>query len=120
MAIWPTYDDIAEVLYELAAGLFESEAESFPAFRVRDGGLIESASALPHQPYYETFAEKLAAMVRSIAANHALADGNKRLALTVLHSALIVNGYVYQWSDEEAEEIILRARNRRKRFSLAG
>lgn len=47
-------------------------------------------------------------MVRSLAANHALADGNKRLALTAMHATLLVNGYVYKWSQEEAEELILR------------
>jgi len=47
-------------------------------------------------------------MVRSIAANHALEDGNKRLAVTVLHSTLLVNGYTYLWSDDDAVELMLR------------
>lgn len=47
-------------------------------------------------------------MVRSIAGNHALADGNKRLAVTVLHSTLLVNGYLYRWNEEDAEQLILR------------
>lgn len=48
-------------------------------------------------------------MVRSIAANHALADGNKRLALTVLHSTLLTNGYGYLWQDDQAVVLVLRA-----------
>ena len=63
---------------------------------------------MPHQPYYETFWQKLAAMVRSVAANHALVDGNKRLAHTVLHTTLIVNGYVWMWSQQDGETLILR------------
>lgn len=96
------------VLYELATGLFGSAENPYPAFEIMDRGLLESALALPHQPYYETFEEKLAAMVRSIAANHALRDGNKRLALAVLHSTLLVNGYVYLWQDDSAEALVVR------------
>lgn len=71
--------------------------------------MLESALALPHQPYYETFPDKLAALVRSIACNHALVDGNKRLAVTVLHTTLLVNGYLWLWSDEDAANAMLRA-----------
>ena len=70
--------------------------------------LLESAIALPHQSFYLTFWDKLAAMVRSIAANHALLDGNKRLALAVLHSSLCQNHYWWVWSQEDAYYLILR------------
>jgi len=96
------------VLYELAAGLFGSAENPFPAFRIERLELLESALALPHQPYYETFFDKLAALVRSIAANHSLVDGNKRLAVAVLHSTLLVNGFIYVWDQEDAAEIALR------------
>ncbi|MCH7512283.1 MAG: type II toxin-antitoxin system death-on-curing family toxin [Chloroflexi bacterium] len=96
------------VLWELAYALYDSPEEAFPSFVIENEGLLESALALPHQPYYETFEDKLAAMVRSIAANHALVDGNKRLALSVLHSTLLVNGYVWFWPNEAAEELVLR------------
>lgn len=107
-ARWPSFDEVVGILYELATGLFGSAENPYPAFRVMNRGLIESAIALPHQPYYETFPERLAAMVRSLAANHGLRDGNKRLALTVLHSTLLVNGHVYTWNDDEAEALVLR------------
>src|SRR3989338_1852095 len=106
--VWPSYEDIVGVLYELAAGLFGSADNPFPAFQVSNRGLLESAIALPHQPYYVDFAEKLAAMVRSIAANHALRDGNKRLSVAVLHTTLLVNGYLYLWSDEDAAVVAER------------
>lgn len=106
--VWPTYADIVGILYELAAGLFGTADHPFPAFNVMNRGLLESAIALPHQPYYETFWDKLAAMVRSIAANHALHDGNKRLAVTVLHSTLIVNGWLYVWDDDSAVVLMER------------
>lgn len=86
---WPTFEEVVGVLYELASELFGSAVNPYPAFRIDDRGLLESAIALPHQDFYETFSDKLAAMVRSIAANHALQDGNKRLAVAVLHSTVV-------------------------------
>ena len=52
---------------------------------VRDVGLIDSAVGRPRsnpfgQDAYPTLALKAAALLHSIASNHALADGNKRLA----------------------------------------
>ena len=96
------------MLNRLAVGLFGSPEEARPAFVVQSKAQLESALALPHQPYYRTFAEKLAALTRSIACNHGLADGNKRLAVTVLHSTLLLNDYVWMWSDDDAEAVVLR------------
>lgn len=107
--VWPAFDDVEGILYELAAGLFGSPEEAFPSFQIENQGLLESALGLPHQPYYESFADKLAALVRSIACNHALVDGNKRLAVTVLHSTLVLNGRVWLWSDEDAANAMVRA-----------
>ncbi len=107
--VWPNFEVIEGGLYELARGLYGSPEQAFPSFRIGSRALLESALGLPHQPYYETFAEKLAALVRSVACNHALADGNKRLAMTVLHSTLVLNGYVWLWSSEDAAHAILRA-----------
>ncbi|MBN1173808.1 MAG: Fic family protein [Micromonosporaceae bacterium] len=53
--------------------------------KVRDYGLLSSASARPMtsmygQEAYPDLAEKTAALLHSICCNHALIDGNKRLA----------------------------------------
>lgn len=53
---------------------------------VRDLGLLESALARPQasafgQDAYGDIHEKAAALLHSLARNHALIDGNKRLAL---------------------------------------
>jgi death-on-curing protein len=53
---------------------------------VRDVGLLESALARPRasvfgEDAYSTLHEKAAALLHSLARNHALVDGNKRLAL---------------------------------------
>lgn len=52
---------------------------------VRDWGLLSSALARPqatgyNEPAYRTSHEKAAALLDSLARNHALIDGNKRLA----------------------------------------
>ncbi len=56
---------------------------------VRDIGLVESAVARPMasafgEDAYPSIDHKAAALVHSIARNHALVDGNKRLALAGL------------------------------------
>ena len=107
--VWPTYEDVTGVLGSLAVGLFGSSGEAHPTFAVQSRERLESAIALPHQPYYETFADKLAALTRSIACNHGLVDGNKRLAVTVLHSTLLLNDRIWLWSDDDAAAVVLRA-----------
>src|SRR5271155_460945 len=52
---------------------------------VRDVGLLDSAAARPRasafgEDAYETIDLKAAALLHSVARNHALVDGNKRLA----------------------------------------
>ena len=61
---------------------------------IRDVGLLESTVARPRaiafgEAAYPTIHQKAAALVHSLARNHALVDGNKRLALaaTIAFSA---------------------------------
>lgn len=59
---------------------------------IRDLGLLESALARPQasafgEPVYPTIHEQAAALLHSLARNHALVDGNKRLALASRSSA---------------------------------
>lgn len=66
---------------------------------VRDYGLLESALARPRasvfgQDAYLDLHLKAAALMHSLARNHALVDGNKRLAWTACRTFLAVNG---QW-----------------------
>ncbi|QZY47730.1 type II toxin-antitoxin system death-on-curing family toxin [Mycolicibacterium austroafricanum] len=68
-----------------------------PDVSVRDYGLLESAQARPRtsvlgeDAYPELFG-KAAALVHSLARNHALVDGNKRLAWTACRTFLALNG----------------------------
>jgi death on curing protein len=74
---------------------------------VRDLGLLDSACHRPQasffgQEAYPTVAGKAAALMHSLAGNHALVDGNKRLALLATAVFLRVSGYVLDLADDEA------------------
>ncbi len=71
--------------------------ERFGYGPVADSGLLASAAARPvtsvaGQDAYETLQEKAAALLESICRNHALVDGNKRLALHAAAVFLRLNG----------------------------
>ena len=77
---------------------------------VRDLGLLDSACHRPQASLfgheaYPTLAAKAAALMHSLAGNHPLADGNKRLALLATVVFLRINGYVLDLSDDEAFEL---------------
>ncbi len=79
---------------------------------VRDHGLLESALARPQasafgQDAYETFEQKAAALLHSLARNHALVDGNKRLALAATIAFLGVNGQQLQFSNDDAYDFVI-------------
>ena len=79
---------------------------------VRDLGLLDSVCHRPQasffgQEAYPTLAAKAAALMHSLAGNHALADGNKRLALLATVVFLRINGYLLDLSDDEAFELTM-------------
>jgi death-on-curing protein len=94
-----------EDLLEIAAGVIESPV-------VRDLGLLASAAARPQmsvfgQDAYPTFAEKAAALMHSVARNHALVDGNKRLAWSATRVFCLLNGRDLAYDVDEAERLVL-------------
>ena len=79
---------------------------------VRDAGLLEAAVARPQASVfgadaYSTLEEKAAALTHSLARNHSLVDGNKRLALAGLISFLGVNGRRLTMTNDEAYDLII-------------
>ncbi len=98
---------------------------------VRDLGLLDSACHRPQasffgQEAYPALAGKAAALMHSLAGNHALVDGNKRLALLATVVFLRINGLVLDLTDEEAFRLVmsvaageLDADGIRKQFRLA-
>ncbi len=79
---------------------------------MRDRGLLASTAGRPQstvfgEEAYPTFAEKAAALMHSLARNHALVDGNKRLAWAATRVFCLLNGRDLQFAVEEAEALVL-------------
>ena len=79
---------------------------------VRDLGLLDSAcyrpqSGLLGQDAYPTLAAKASALMHSLARNHALVDGNERLALLATVVLLRINGYRLDLTEDEAFDLTM-------------
>ncbi|MER6625170.1 Fic family protein [Streptomyces sp. NPDC000931] len=81
---------------------------------VRDYGLLDSALARPQssvfgQDAYPDVWQKAAALMESLARNHALVDGNKRLAWYATWVFLHMNGHPLdpEFDVDEAEQFVL-------------
>ena len=79
---------------------------------VRDYGLLESALARPQasafgEDAYSGARSKAAALLHSLARNHALVDGNKRLALAATIAFLGMNGIRLTLSNDEAYDLVI-------------
>lgn len=79
---------------------------------VRDHGLLQSALARPQasafgSDAYPTLEEKAAALLHSLARNHALVDGNKRLALAATIAFLGINGRRLTLTNDEAYRLVM-------------
>jgi death on curing protein len=79
---------------------------------VRDVGLLEAALARPQATAfgadaYPDLDAKAAALLHSLARNHALVDGNKRLALAALIAFYGVNGRRLTLSNDEAYDLVI-------------
>ena len=93
------YLDLDDVL-EIAREAIGRDVE------VGDYGLLESALARPRasvfgEDAYPDLHLKAAALLHSLARNHALVDGNKRLAWTACLTFLAING---QWISAPEDE----------------
>jgi death-on-curing protein len=80
---------------------------------VRDIGLLESAAARPQATAfgadaYPDLDTKAAALLHSLAKNHALVDGNKRLALGALIAFYGINGRRLTLTNDAAYDLIMQ------------
>jgi len=80
--------------------------------QVRDIGLLESALARPQATAFGSDAypgldAKAAALLHSLARNHALVDGNKRLALAGVIAFYGVNGRRLTLTNDEAYDLVM-------------
>ena len=96
-----------EDLLEIAAGVLEHVV-------VRDAGLLAAAAARPRitvfgEDAYPTFEDKAAALLHSLVGNHALVDGNKRLAWSAARVFFLLNGRDLTYTVDQAEDLMLSA-----------
>lgn len=95
-----TLEDVVEIAARIGVG------------PVRDLGLLDSAILRPRssafgQDAYPDLRTKAAALMHSIARNHALVDGNKRLALHATVVFLRINNAASSISTEEMVKLVL-------------
>ena len=83
-----------------------------PDYAVRDHGLLEAALARPRatafgKDAYPDLEAKAAALLHSIARNHALIDGNKRLALAAVIAFCGLNGRRLTLTNNAAYDLVI-------------
>jgi death-on-curing protein len=93
-------------LLEIAAGVITGDVA------VRDRGLLASAAGRPQstafgEDAYPMVPEKAAALMHSLARNHALVDGNKRLSWAATRIFCLLNGEDISFTVDDAEALVL-------------
>ena len=101
-----------QIDYLELADILKLGQEIISDFRIRDLGLLESAVARPRtsvfgEDAYPTFPDKVAALMHSIARNHALIDGNKRLAWSAARLFCLMNDLDIKMKQERAYELVV-------------
>lgn len=81
-------------------------------FHIRDAGLLGSALARPATTImgddaYPSLPKKAAALLDSLARYHALIDGNKRTAWTLMVAFLGLNGYRHDFDTDTAFDLVV-------------
>lgn len=99
-----TVDDLLEVARRVVGG----------EVQIRDAGLLASAAARPKttvfgQDAYPGIREKAAALMESLGRNHALIDGNKRLAWNATWLFLGLNDHMLRepLDEDSAEQFVV-------------
>jgi death-on-curing protein len=100
------------IFLDLEELLHVAERTIGPDVAVRDIGLLESALARPKatafgSDAYSTIHDKAAALLHSLARNHPLIDGNKRLALAGGIAFYGMNGLRLTLSNDEAYTLVI-------------
>ena len=111
MSASPGSDEIAPCVHLSLEDLLQL-CDDLGGLRVRDVGLLDSAAHRPRSAYggedaYPTLAAKAAALLQSIVMNHALVDGNKRLAWLGCVVFLDLNGRRSALTQSAATALVL-------------
>jgi death-on-curing protein len=100
------------VIFLALADLLRIADRALGDYAVRDYGLLEAALARPQatafgKDAYPGLDAKAAALLHLIARNHALIDGNKRLALAALLAFYGLNGRRLTLTNDAAYELVM-------------
>jgi death-on-curing protein len=103
------YSTLADLEYLIERGLGQQ-----PKVVIRDRGLLESAlhrpaSAVFGDEAYPTLDSKAASLLHSLARNHPLLDGNKRLAWLATRLFYAQNGRDLRAPDPHEADALIRA-----------
>ncbi|MEU3620799.1 death-on-curing protein [Amycolatopsis coloradensis] len=87
-------------------------AEDLRVPKIRDLGLLDSAAHRPQaslmgRDAYPTLHEKAAVLLESLARNHALIDGNKRLAWMATFVFYGLNGHDLDAPEDDAYDLVI-------------
>jgi len=86
---------------------------------LRDRGLLEAAIMRPQSGYYGSLIEEAAALMESLANNHAFFDGNKRISFLMTDALMRANGYFIDVEPSEAHKFITGSIEKRElRFDV--
>ena len=101
------------IYLSLSELLHIAERSTGSTVSVRDIGLLESAAGRPQatafgRDAYPGIHAKAAALAHSLTRNHALVDGNKRLALGALIAFYGMNGWRLTLTNDAAYELIMQ------------
>jgi death on curing protein len=109
---------MAEYFYPTVAEAMEMHRlliEEFGGIHgLRDKGLLEAAIYRPQNGYHDDLIHEAAALMESLANNHAFLDGNKRISLAVTDTFLRMNGYYLEIEALTAHRYITEAISKRE------
>ena len=99
-----------ERIYLTVAEVIEMHAQLIDEFGgargIREMGPLEAAVFRPQVGYYNSLAEEAAALMESLANNHAFVDGNKRICFAAGDTFLRVNGFYLEVEPRAAHKFI--------------
>lgn len=101
LTLFPTLEETLE-LHRLLLERFGGQPD------VRDLGMLQSALGRPQTGYYDTLWQQAAALLQSLAMNHAFLDGNKRVAFALSAIFLRMNKHRLVVTAADGEAFLLQ------------
>ena len=98
---FPTIEEVV-VMHDALIGAFGGSPG------IRDEGALAAALMRPQLGYYDELIEEAAALMESLANNHAFVDGNKRVGFFVTDTFLRMNGRFINCDNDEAHAFFMR------------